>query len=462
MQPSHRYTRLTAIALGIAGVISVGSAGASGFQIRENSVKNQGRSFAGSAVAEGDASVVANNPAAMVNLDTVTVRGDVTAIDLTAKFRGGGTAATGSPFQSPLTGGNGGDPGDITPVPAMSIVVPLHGAFEKLTLGAQLSAPFGLKTEYDANWVGRYNAIESEVKTIDLTLSAAVKLTDRFSIGAGFIYERAEATLTNAVDFGSGVCANVRTRPLCLTPTPATAAYGPQKNDGLAKVKGDDTGIGWILGFQWKPTDALSIGYSHRSEIDHDLKGNITFTKPGNIAAIFAAGGVTDYDNGPGGAALTTPSTDTLSVSYKFTDQFRMMFDAQKTDWHSLKSVDIVRSNGIGVAQEAFNWEDTMMYALGAEYDFNDSFTLRGGVALDESPTNDHARTPRLPDNDRTLYSLGLTWNANEHLSVDAAYTRIEIDSPNIDLYSPRTGIALKGRFSGHADLFGIAAQYKF
>ncbi|MGO1072345.1 OmpP1/FadL family transporter [Lysobacter sp. CA199] len=457
MQPSHRYTRLTAIALGIAGVISFGSAGATGFQIRENSVKNQGRAFAGSAVAKDDASVVSNNPAAMVNLDTTTIRTDVTVIDLTAKFNGGGRSAAGTA----LTGGNGGDPGDATAVPAMSIVVPLHGAFEKLTLGAQLSAPFGLKTEYDADWVGRYNAIESEVKTIDLTLSAAVKLTDRFSIGAGFIYERAEATLTNAVDFGSGICASPTTAALCRTPTPATAAFGPQKNDGLAKVKGDDTGIGWILGFQWKPTDQLSIGYAHRSEIDHDLEGNVTFTKPGNVSAVFAAGGVRTYDNGPGGAALTTPSTDTLSVSYAFTEQFRMMLDAQKTDWHSLQSVDVKRADGTPISSEAFLWDDTMMYALGAEYDFSDSFTLRGGVAQDESPTNDTHRTPRLPDNDRMLYSLGLTWNANEHLSIDAAYTRIEIDSPDVNVVSSSRS-TLVGKFKGHADLFGIAAQYKF
>ncbi|MBT2747343.1 MULTISPECIES: outer membrane protein transport protein [unclassified Lysobacter] len=459
MQPSHRYTRLTALALGIAGVITFGSAGATGFQIRENSVKNQGRSFAGSAVSENDASVVSNNPAAMVNLDTVTIRGDVTAIDLTAKFTGGGNAAAGTPLARSLTGGNGGDPGDITAVPAMSIVVPLHGAFEKLTLGAQLSAPFGLKTEYDSDWVGRYNAIESEVKTIDLTLSAAIKLTDRFSIGAGFVYERAEATLTNAVDFGSAICRV--SAAACITPNPVAAPFGPQKNDGLAKVKGDDTGIGWILGFQWKPTDALAIGYSHRSEIDHDLEGNITFTKPGSVAALLAARGINTYNSGPGGAALTTPSTDTLSVSYKFTDQFRMMFDAQKTDWHSLQSVDIKRADGTLITSEQFQWEDTMMYALGAEYDFNDSFTLRGGVAKDESPTNDTHRTPRLPDNDRTLYSLGLTWNANEHLSVDAAYTRIQIDSPDVNVVSS-SGSTLVGKFKGHADLFGISAQYKF
>ncbi|MBX9401393.1 outer membrane protein transport protein [Lysobacter sp. BMK333-48F3] len=459
MQASHRISRLTALALGIAGVISVGSAGATGFQIRENSVKNQGRAFAGSATAKNDAAVVTNNPAAMVNLDSLTIRGDVTVIDLTAKFRGGGSAAAGTPLARPLTGGNGGDPGDAQPVPALSIVMPLSGAFEKLTLGAQLNAPFGLKTEYDRDWVGRYHAVESEVKTIDLTFSAGLALTDRFSVGAGLVWERAEATLTNAVDFGSAICRV--SIAACTTPSPAAAPFGPQKNDGYAKVKGDDYGLGWIIGLQWKPTDKFSIGYSHRSEIDHELEGNIDFTKPANVSALLAARGITQYNSGPGGAKLTTPSVDTLSLQYEFTDQFRMMFDAQQTDWHSLQSVDIVRANGTPITSEPFEWEDTMMYALGAEYDLSDAITLRGGIALDETPTNDHHRTPRLPDNDRTLYSVGLTWNANEHLSVDAAYTRIEIDSPKIDVVSS-SGSRLTGTYKGHADLFGIAAQYKF
>ncbi|MGO1003574.1 OmpP1/FadL family transporter [Lysobacter sp. CA196] len=459
MQPSQRISRLTALALGIAGVISVGSAGATGFQIRENSIRNQGRSFAGSGVAKNDAAVVSNNPAAMVNVDSTTVRSDITIIDLTAKFTGGGSAAAGTPLARPLTGGNGGDPGDATPVPALSIVVPLTGSFEKLTLGASLSAPFGLKTEYDKDWVGRYNAVESEVKTIDLTFSAAVALTDRFSVGAGLIYERAEATLTNAVDFGSAICRV--SVAACVTPNPVAAPFGPQKNDGYAKVKGDDYGIGWLLGFHFRPTDKFSIGYSHRSEIDHELEGTIDFTKPGNVSALFAARGITQYNSGPGGAKLTTPSVDTLSLQYEFTDQFRMMADIQATDWHSLQSVDIVRANGTPITSEAFGWEDTMMYALGAEYDLSDSFTLRGGVAIDETPTNDHARTPRLPDNDRNLYSIGLTWNANEHLSVDAAYTRITIDSPTINTVSS-SGSTLQGSYKGHADLFGLAAQYKF
>ena len=60
-----RSATFSALALGIAGVLALGNAQASGFQLKENSVKATGRAAAGSAAAEGDTSVVVNNPAAM-------------------------------------------------------------------------------------------------------------------------------------------------------------------------------------------------------------------------------------------------------------------------------------------------------------------------------------------------------------------------------------------------------------
>jgi long-chain fatty acid transport protein len=34
-----------------------------------------------------------------------------------------------------------------------------------MTVGASVGAPFGLKTEYEPGWVGRYRALTSDVKT---------------------------------------------------------------------------------------------------------------------------------------------------------------------------------------------------------------------------------------------------------------------------------------------------------
>ena len=90
-----------------------------------------------------------------------------------------------------------------------------------------------------------------------------------------------------------------------------------------------------------------------------------------------------------------------------------------------------------------------------------EAFTFRAGVGSDETPTNDAHRTPRLPDNDRNLYSIGLTWNAMPNLSIDAAYMRVELKDSPINSTSA-TGTRLTGQVDGNANVFGVGATYKF
>jgi long-chain fatty acid transport protein len=450
---NNRKIRASAIALAVMGTLFVGQAAASGFQLREQSVKNLGKSSAGSMVGK-DAAVVSLNPAAMVNLDKNTIQADLTVIDLSAKFKGGG-AILGNPLK-PLSGGNGGDPGDPTLVPNMAAVFPMHGALEGLTLGASLGAPFGLATEYDSGWVGRYRALKSDVKTMDLTLSAALELGNGVSIGAGFIWEREQATLTKAIDFGTAICA--ASNPAnCFNPS---YPFQPQSLDGAFEVKGADNSIGFVVGAQIAPSDKLAIGLSYRSEIKHELKGDLDFS---GVPALLGAD--PRFVDGPGGARLVTPSVATVSVKYVLADNFRVLADFQRTGWSSLQDVTIHRSNGTIVGSEPFEWTNTNFYSLGAEYDLSPAFTLRAGVGKDKTPTNDTHRTPRLPDNDRTLYSIGASWNVSENLSLDAAYQYIGIKSPTVNLpvdAAAGNTSTLVGKYTGHADLVGVSMQYRF
>lgn len=447
----NKSLQLSALALGIVGALAMGSASASGFQLRENSVKNLGRANTGTAVANDDASVVVNNPAAMVNLDKTTVQVDATNINLDANFTGGGTDALGEP----LTGGNGGDPGRSKVVPALAIVVPV-GDFR---FGASVHAPFGLKTQYDADWVGRYNAINSDVKTVDITLSAAWAISPQFSLGAGVIHQRTDVTLSNAIDFGTALCAGSGNVLNCFNPA---FPFHPQAADGAVEIKGNDSSYGWLLGAQWKPTDNFVIGYSHHSKISHTLTGNADFSMPASVAATFGALGVVAYNDGAVYAPLTTPAIDTLSARWDINQQFRLLSDLQRTGWSSLKQVAVYRDGGapLGPA-EPFNWKNTTYFGVGGEWDMSKDFTFRVGIAHDESPTNDLTRDPRLPDNTRMLYSIGATWHATDALSIDGAFQRISISSPDINVVSS-SGSHLVGSYDGHANLFGISAQYRF
>ena len=446
--------RSSALAVAVIGTLFVGQAAASGFQLREQSVKNLGKSSAGSMVGK-DAAVVSLNPAAMVNLDKNTFQSDLTVINLNAKFSGGGSIL-GNPG-APISGGNGGDPGKPTLVPNMAAVFPMTGALEGLTLGASIGAPFGLSTKYDSNWVGRYRALESDVKTVDLTMSAALKLGDGVSIGAGLIWERGEATLSKAIDFGTAICAGSGNPMNCFNPN---YPFKPQTLDGSLMVKGSNNSIGYVVGAQIAPTDKLSIGLSYRSEINHELKGTLDFV---NVPALLGAD--PRFKDGDGGARLVTPSVTTVSIKYGVTDAFRLLADFQRTGWSSLQDVTIKRASGTVVGSEPFHWGNTNFMSLGAEYDLSPSLTLRGGIGSDKTPTNDIARTPRLPDNDRMLYSIGASWNVSDSLSLDAGYQRITIKSPTINLpvdaASGNTS-SLVGKYTGHADLLGVSMQYRF
>jgi long-chain fatty acid transport protein len=461
MEFVSKVTRISALALGIAGALACGQAQASAFQLKENSVKAQGRAMAGSASAKGDASVVVNNPAVMSTFTEKTVQADLTAIDLTFNFSGGGTAAAGSPLARPLTGGDGGNAGGLSAVPAMSFVLPLSDGFEYLTLGAMISAPFGLKTDYESDWVGRYHALESDVKLVDLTLAASLELSDSFSVGLGLVYERADVTLSNAIDFGSAICRiNIAA---CITPSPATAPYGPQKNDGMVKIHGTNNGLGWIAGMNWRPTDNLSFGYSHRSEIDHDLEGSGDFTVPANVVPVLAVGAPGQFLDGGAGAKLTTPTIDTFSGTWQASERLALMAEAARTDWNSLQEIRITFDNAAQPdSAEDYNWKESWFYSVGGEYAFSDSFTFRAGVARDDSPISRPYRTPRMPDQDRMWYSLGLTWKATENFELSASYVKIDlVDTPEVDLLSS-SGSRLVGDYDGGADLYGISAQYRF
>lgn len=445
----HAFVRLTALAFGIAGALAMGQAQASGFQIRENSTKNLGRAFSGMATSVGDAAAVTNNPAAMSTFTETTVRNDISLIDLTADFEGSARTAVGTP----VAGSDGGDPGDMAIVPALGAVIPMSGMLDNVTFGSAVTAPFGLKTEYDRDWVGRYNAVTSDVKIVDLTLAASLAITERFSVGLGLIVERADVTLSNAIDYGTAICA-AGNPANCFNPA---FPFRPTANDGFLQVSGDDTSLGWLVGVHARPTDQLTIGLSHRGEIDHDLQGTADFTAPASVAAVLGPQVADQAIYAP----LTTPSVTTVGVRYDFSDRFAMMLDYQRTGWSSLEAVRIFRANGSSLGNEAFNWKDTDFWSLGAEFGLSDALTLRGGVAMDESPTNDESRSPRLPDEDRMLYSVGLTWNVSDRLSVDAAYTRIEIDNPRVNVLSSSQS-RLTGEFDGYANLFGIGAQLKF
>ncbi|HEY7985593.1 MAG TPA: outer membrane protein transport protein [Methylophilaceae bacterium] len=383
------------------------TASAAGFALIEQSASGMGNAFAGGSAAAEDASTIFFNPAGMTYLpdDQLVISGH--AIRPSADFSNNGSH---SAFGTPTTGGNGGDAGDWSIVPNIFYSKALS---PDLRIGLGISAPFGLKTDYESGWIGRYQALKSELNTININPSIAFKATDRLSLGFGVSAMRADADLTNAVDIGT------------LTGVPALR----QNFDGLAELQGNDWGFGWNAGAIFQLNDTTRLGLAYRSQVHQRLEGNVNFTlQPGTPGALAAA-----FPNGAISAKLTLPDSLSASMFHQLNDQWDVMADVTWTDWSTFKNLTALRGTGAVLSSTPENWKNTTRISAGASYRYSEVLKLRAGIAYDESPVPDAFRTPRIPDNDRTWLSVGASYKVAPSSSLDIAYSHIFVKSTSIN-----------------------------
>ena len=430
---------LAALPLALVAALSGQTAHAAGFQLKENSAEGLGRSFAGSAAAPGDCSVVVNNPAAMSEVKTGCAQGDVTAIQFSTKFHGSGQDFLGQP----LTGGNGGDGGLVQPVPALYYIQPVG---DQWTIGAALTVPFGFSTEYNDAWVGRYEALKSKLESIALTFSASYQISDEVSLGGSLIAQRTSAELSQALDFGT------------ILAGPTNGALLPQEADGFGSLKGDDWGYGFGLGLLWKVTPNDNIGINFHSQIDHTIEGDGKFLVPSNVLPLL--GGA--FVNSDGQADFDTPAFAALSWWHTVDAKWSFGADLGYTHWSSFKKLVVNYSNPVQPnSTSVFDWKDTWFGSIGGDYRVDDRWTVRAGVAVDQTPTRDSTRTPRVPDGMRTWLSFGVGYKPSENWKVEAGYAHLWVEDGKIE-HTSATFSTLIGDFESSSNLLAISAQYKF
>ncbi len=460
-----RPLALAALSVAIVGALVAPSlASASAFQLKEDSAKSLGRAYAGSATAGGDVSVVANNPAAMSDLKGTYFQADMTAINFSTKFSGSAQDALGRP----IGGGNGGDGGTTLPVPAMFFATQLN---DRVHVGAAFSVPFGFQTEYDRNWVGRYNAIKSKFQSLDATLSGSFDVSDTFSVGASVIAQKTSADLSNAINFNAVGLGSVQQALAAglITPAQAQAQAGqinavvPPGTDGFARITGESWAYGWQLGTLWKLTAQDKLAFNYRAKISHTLHGTANFTVPANAAAAFGVGGPgTAFARANGTAGFTTPAVASLSYWHQ-TEKFGFGTDVAWTQWDVFKQLKVTYDNPAQpTSVQNFNWKNSWYVSFGGDYYLTDKLTLRAGVAMDTTPTSATYRDPRVPDESRKLVTFGIGYKASEHFEVDASYAHIFVNRASISGVHSATGDALTGTFNDYGNLLSFSAQYKF
>ncbi|HWR57335.1 MAG TPA: outer membrane protein transport protein [Thermodesulfovibrionales bacterium] len=420
--------------------VSTGSAMGAGFALIEQSVSGLGNAYAGGSAAAEDATTIFFNPAGMTRLDGQQVVAGFHIVIPSAKFTNeGSTHVLQSVTRAPLLGNNGGDAGVTKGIPNLYYSVKLS---PRLVLGLGVNAPFGLATDYESGWVGRYHALKSDVLNININPSVAYKLTDQLSAGAGISVQYLKAKLSNAIDFGT-------LDALGKLGLPAGALrLTPQLSDGSVKMEGDSWGVGYNLGLLYEFTNSTRMGVAYRSRIDHTLEGDATFS---NVPAGLSP--VPVFRNTGVKADVTLPDSLSVSLFHSITPQWMVMADFTWTNWSLFKELRVKFDNPNqpdSVTTEL--WQDSYRYSLGLSYVPDSSWIFRTGIAYDTAAVADaEHRTPRIPDADRFWIALGAGYKISKALSIDIGYAHLFISDEKVNK-TPTGEDAVRGGLVGSYD----------
>jgi long-chain fatty acid transport protein len=467
----HRPATCRLQACGIAGLLALttGSALASSFALIEQSVSGMGTAYAIGSAGIDDASTIFFNPAGMSRLPGSNLTGGLQIVNsrvdvnASAVYSDNLALATPPPNGLGITGlpisGKGKTNADLTAgVPSGYLS---HQYSDRLWLGFGINAPFGLETKYDRDWVGRYNAINSQLYTYNFNPSLAFKVDEHATIGFGLSALYADGELTNAVDIG--MLSQFPDDP-DDPPFPAIPGWIPGSGtyDSIAKLTGDDWGFGFNMGVLLEPSDSTRLGLHYRSKIDLELEGDAKLSGP--------------VVNSKQGAklALTLPDSLSLSGYHALNAQWALMADVTWWQWSKVSSLNVKLADG-SRSDTTWDYNNVTRVAVGAEYKYNAHWKLRTGLAYDESPVpSDSLRSPRVPDNNRTWLSLGATWRYSPDITFDFGYAHLFVDDPKLNSVSDAndptlpfpaglTGFhSLSGDYDAAVDILGAQVNWKF
>lgn len=451
-------SRLSTAALLTAAAIMVQPAdtSAAGFYIREQG-PNLGRAFAGDVAGGYDASTVYANPAGMMLLNCPEVEAGVSFIMGKTSFTPTLVSSDGSAVTSLPTGittgldNNGGNPFATEYVPNVYAVYP----FNHVTFGLGITAPFGLKTEYDDAWIGRFDSIRSELKTVNIAPTIAFDVTDCLTFGIGVDLQYADAKLKKAKLFGG--------------------------DEVRSDLNGTDWSFGVNTGVIFKAKENLNVGLNFRSGTSHSLNGNATNVAATGVAATDAIVNADlvafGLDTFQARSDLDLPHIVTLGTSWDISPCWNLGAQVQWFNWNRFKSIDIVNVNnidgaGIGagnvIESVPQNFKNTFSFALGTEYDFSDGFSWQLGYLFDQTPTRDNFRGSAIPDANRNWLTTGVTWQFMPGVSANVGYAHIFVSDETINVTRDASiGFAvvnttLAGTLDSHVDILSLNGRVEF
>lgn len=400
-----------------------------GFALNEQSARSLGQAFSGRASDADNASTIASNPAGMARLKQAEFSGGVALIDAHSDISDSSATIAGA---LPVQGTNDGDMVPHITIPFAYYVHPLD---EHWAVGFGVFAPYGLKTEYEDSFQGRFLGVKSDLQVATAQPTVSYKFDNNLSLGLGITYNKIDGELTRNSYPGSTLIPAIN-----------------------ARVKGDDTAWGYNLGALYEINGKTRVGVAYYSSVDYEIEGHSTIT---NVPA--PAGG---NQHLKASLDLTTPDKLDFGLTHDFNSDLTLHVDITRTAWSKLDSIDIKNETTnplFATDTENLDWDDTWSYSVGLSYQINPQWTVRTGFGIDPSPVKDSTRSVRVPVDDRQQIAFGATWAPMQNLSIDLAYLYFKESTAHVNTTQVHGGVpySYRGTYESSANIFGVQLNWK-
>jgi len=421
---------------------------ANGYHFLHQSAEGAGSAYATNGTGANDISAMFSNPSSIGRFDGTRVSSSL-VIDLpsdvlrdasaTAPFSDGQVAVTGTPDvqKNPIDTAFG------------SALYMTKQYKPDLVLGLSVTAPYAYISEYEDTAVSRYTATKTLLQAPNISPTFAYKLNDKWTLGGSLNFQYYKVELANQV---------------------ATSVTNPSiATDVTSSIEGDDSGLGFSLGFEYQATPKTRIGVSYRSSIEHSFDADIAITgTPENYASLLNVASENGINiTSPTGKAkfdIETPSMFQIGLLHKLDDKKEIYANANLTGWSVFEDTVVTYDNGLASTTVDNDWDDSWYIALGMGYQYNDKLKFRTGAAYDWTPTPADAVSPRAPNNDRWNIGAGFSYQKSDKIKLDFAYQYIKFTEVTIALAGgnnvPRG--TLDGKIDLDAHVFMAQLNYLF
>jgi long-chain fatty acid transport protein len=422
-----------------AGAIGAvpGAARGQGFGLNDIGSCAVARAYAATGAPCHDASVIYWNPGAAPTLSGLSIYGGGAAIGVTGGFTADTTLHR-YPSNVPLS---------VPPHLFVNYTGHLGDRLASIGIGAYV--PYGLTSQWNANFPGRFEAQKASLQTFYVQPTIAIEVVHHMlSVGGGPIIGRSSVELDQALDLSS---APVPGAPVAGT-TFGQLGIPLGTQFGLVRVKGSATAYGWTVGALLRPTHTVQIGARFLSALTFNYSsGTARFTQT-PTGLILAAGNALGLPAGTPldgilapqfatGGPLVSQGVSTRivhplqaegGVGYSGFRQTALDLDVAYVGWNSFQSLPVLFTGPAGAAGLSRtlleDYGNSWAIRAGLEHIFGDStagITGRAGFSYATTPAPPATVTPLLPDMNRYNGAVGVGIPVTRLFALDAAYLHV-------------------------------------